>query len=363
MGICASTEEESNRSSKDRVSHQGAKLQAKNEVELLPPHFDSIRDSFYCDGMDDNLSVSFTSQLAQDANVVQWFDLLQRDELVNTGFGASYNPHEPSPIASYCLAHPEMRVRYKFQTASRTLPELDDLFNDCFRVAPYRPTKVVAVGSEAQLQARTSTSDAFSGGALAYMMGVLGVKCDAHIVYVLYLLVIGRRGGEFRVASPSKLKREFNIDEWCVTRETWRKGCLMNGIVGLKSMEAFVQTAGAQYDSFPLSHSDVRASMKFAFRFLAKDGVQKQSIPKLDGIPVWKSLLDRKWSLLESFCDFVAMSDTCRVITGDQWDVLVDFALAVGSPMQLATYDSQSNSWPTLMDAFVEHAVKVAMME
>jgi hypothetical protein len=117
-----------------------------------------------------------------------------------------------------------------------------------------------------------------------------------------------------------------------------------------------VQQQATEFNSWSLDAASLKPFHKFIFRFWPKDAsLQQEAIPKEDAVRLIHGILDNKWALETYFCDYVAHRYPKRYMTVDQWDMLIDFALAFRYEVNLLQYEGQATSaWPMLMDAFIE---------
>lgn len=301
----------------------------------------------------------------------------------------------PKAVRDHCNANPADWERFLYYALAKGFRGLDEIFDQCHQVASTLPQskgkkgkgKSVSATSgnngADELQAgspekpvirRESASDYFTGAALPHLMEMLGLSVEAHILYIVYHLVLaGKPRDEAVNISPSKMKAQQQhttfgepqnaalIDEWVVTRGAWITGWVALGCFSMADVRRTSREIGSAYDRLTLDDDDMKAFHKFLFRFMLKiDNVPQVAVAKDDAVTMWRVELNNKWPLLEYFTVFVAKRYSKSFITADQWDILVDFAQALRYEVNLLQYDADgSTAWPVLMDQFVEETVRM----
>ncbi|CUI12352.1 cullin-binding protein, putative [Bodo saltans] len=274
-------------------------------------------------------------------------------------------------VQQFCQQDPSQWKRFMFHELSVNLRGLDEAFHQCSLLAPVVPaTTLQRVRSTNSNGASCSgvdepgidaseccLDDAFSGAAIPYLSELLSIPNEVHGLLLFNRLLLGDKQRSLLDLSPSKMKKTgFAITEWTVKRRDWIRGWVKLQCFSISDARRYVQSLSAEFTSWTLEDHSFKLFHKFIFRFLPKDtALQQEAIPQEEAVRLLSLELNSKWSLSQYFCAFVHHRNTKRYITVDQWDSIIDFAVAFRYEINLLQYEGQqSSAWPMLMDAFIE---------
>lgn len=308
------------------------------------------------------------------ATELSWLDVIEDiDDWISEpgNVPTSIRERAPGCVVERCTADPTQWKRFMFRELNRTIGTLDEAFEQCRKFAP--PTAIgkgkhVALASDevdGDLLSSRTPLDAFSGSAVTYLVDLLGATNEIVVLFALYKLILCRdtRSKSLLALTPSKMKSEgLKIDEWAVRRREWMTGWVSLECFGLTDARSKLRALASEFASLPLDSSELKAFHKFLFRFLPKDHtVQQEAVPKDEAVRLWSLELGAgKWSLGTLFCNFVQFRYPKRVVTVDQWDMLIEFALSFQYEINLLQYEGHAASpWPLLMDEFIEDTMRL----
>lgn len=279
-------------------------------------------------------------------------------------------------VVGVCTADPTQWKRFMWKELSINVRGLDEAFHQCSLLAPVS-TNVNASNNLGRARSTNSNGascsggdvmqgndlsecsldDAFSGAALSYLSELLGIPNEVHGLLLFNRLLLGDQQRSLLDLSPSKMKKTgFTITEWTVKRGDWIRGWVKLQCFSVSDARRYVQAMSAEFRSWTLDNHNFKLFHKFIFRFLPKDTtLQQEAIPQEDAVRLMALEFHEKWSLAPYFCAFVNQRNVKRFLTVDQWDIIVEFAVAFRYEINLLQYEGQqSSAWPMLMDAFIE---------
>jgi hypothetical protein len=282
-------------------------------------------------------------------------------------------------VQQLCKQEPAQWRRFMFHELSINLRGLDEAFHQCSLIAPVVPSTITCNSNTLQRVRSTNSNgascsgvdedqpnldasdysldDAFSGAVIPYLSELLSIPNEVLGLLLFNRLLLGDHQRSLLDLSPSKMKKTgFAIAEWTVKRRDWVRGWVKLQCFSVTDARRYVQSLSAEFSSWTLDDHNFRLFHKFIFRFLPKDTtLQQEAIPKDDAVRLLSLELNSKWSLSQYFCSFLQHRTTKRFITVDQWDIIIEFAVAFRYEINLLQYEGQqSSAWPLLMDAFIE---------